>query len=217
MDLFSDRKCDTPLFDLSFFDCFQKRVGHNSGVFQQKKMIKLKYLLIAMGLIIISVPLNAQTEKELRLNIINPGIAWENPIGIKTTIEYNIGIGYNGSYPNLNTMYGELGFQGQIAPFVDIQGRRYYNLDRVESGKRKSKKFLALRYLFYGPRIAGNVRTDENYSMAIGPTWGFKRNYERWTLLGSLGPIYYFDLTGAGNVFPLNFEINFGYRLKGNL
>ncbi len=177
-----------------------------------KKLVFL--ILLLLGIFGLS---NAQTEKELRLNIINPGIAWENPIGKITTIEYNIGIGYNYSYPDLNTIYGEPGFQGQIAPFVDIQGRRYYNLDRVESGKRKSKKFLALRYLFYGPRIAGNVRTDENYSMAIGPTWGFKRNYERWTLLGSLGPTYYFDLTGTGNVFPLNFEINFGYRLKGNL
>jgi hypothetical protein len=162
----------------------------------------------------LSILANAQTEKEVRLNVLNPGIAWENPLGRRTTIEFNIGIGYNGSYPELNTMYGESGFQGQIAPFIDIQGRNYYNLKNVAEKGRKSKKFVALRYLFYGPRIAGNVRTNENYSMAVGPTWGFKRGYEKWTLLGSVGPIYYFDLTGTDGIFPINFEINLGYRLK---
>ncbi|GMQ29959.1 hypothetical protein [Algoriphagus confluentis] len=155
-----------------------------------------------------------QEEKQIRLNVLNPGIAWETPTGKTTTLEINVGIGYNGSYPELNTMFGENGFQGQIAPFLDVQGRKYYNLDKVSSGSRKSKKFVALRYLFYGPRIAGNVRTNENYSMAVGPTWGFKRDYERWTLLGSLGPVYYFDLTGSDGWLPINFEINFGYRLN---
>lgn len=175
----------------------------------------IKKILVALILVVNFNALSfAQTKKEVRLNILNPGIAFENPIGKKTTVEYNFGIGYNGSYPNLNTIYGESGFQGQIAPFVDIQGRNYYNLQKVQEGKRKSGKFVALRYLFYGPRIAGNVRTNENYSMAVGPTWGFKRAYEKWTLLGSVGPIYYFDLTGSDGIFPINFEINLGYRLK---
>lgn len=156
----------------------------------------------------------SQESKEIRLNVLNPGIALENPIGKQTTIEYNFGIGYNYSYPNLNTFFGESGFQGQLAPFVDIQGRNYYNLQKVEEGKRNSRKFVAMRYLFYGPRIAGNVRANENYSMAVGPTWGFKRAYEKWTLLGSVGPIYYFDLTGTDGIFPINFEINLGYRLR---
>lgn len=156
----------------------------------------------------------AQTSKETRLNILNPGIAFENPIGKKTTVEYNFGIGYNYSYPWINTEYGENGFQGQLAPYFDVQARNYFNLQKLEQGKRKSAKFVALRYLFYGPRIAGNVRTNENYSMAVGPTWGFKRSYEKWTLLGSVGPIYYFDLTGSDGIFPFNFEINLGYRLK---
>ena len=34
-----------------------------------------------------------QNKKEVRLNILNPGIAFENPIGKKTTVEYNFGIG----------------------------------------------------------------------------------------------------------------------------
>lgn len=158
--------------------------------------------------------LSAQTQRELRLNIINPGIAWEIPLGQKSSIELNAGIGYNYSYPELNTIYGESGFQGQIAPFVDVQGRHYYNLLKRQEKGKGSGNFLALRYLYYGPRIAGNVRTDQNYSMAVGPTWGIKRHYGKWTFLTSVGPIYYFDLTGAGGIFPLNFELNLGYRIR---
>lgn len=176
-------------------------------------MTKLIYLLAVLFFGTIGINF-AQTEKEVRINLLNPGIAWENPIGKRATVEINVGIGYNGSYPELNTMYGESGFQGQIAPFIDIQGRNYYNLKNVEEKGRKSKKFVALRYLFYGPRIAGNVRTNENYSMAVGPTWGFKRAYEKWTLLGSVGPVYYFDLAGSDGILPIDFEINLGYRLK---
>lgn len=156
----------------------------------------------------------AQTSKELRLNIINPGIAWESPLGKHTSIEINAGIGYNYSYPELNTKSGEGGFQWQIAPFVDVQARNYYNLEKREAKGKKSGNFLALRYLFYGPRIAGNVRANENYSMAVGPTWGIKREYGRWTFLSSVGPVYYFDLTGSSGILPIMFEVNLGYRLK---
>ncbi len=180
-----------------------------SSNYMTKKFYLLVYFLFGLSILA-----NAQTEKEVRINLLNPGIAWENPLGRRTTIEFNIGIGYNGSYPELNTMYGESGFQSQIAPFIDIQGRNYYNLKKVAEKGRKSKKFVALRYLFYGPRIAGNVRTNENYSMAVGPTWGFKRAYEKWTLLGSVGPVYYFDLAGSDGILPIDFEINLGYRLK---
>ena len=53
----------------------------------------------------------AQSEKELRVNLLNPGIAWELPVAKNKTIEFNTGIGYNYSYPELNTMYEEGGFQ----------------------------------------------------------------------------------------------------------
>ena len=85
----------------------------------------------------------AQTSNELRLNILNPGIAWESPIGQRTTLELNAGIGYNFSYPELNTMYGEFGFQGIIAPFVDVQGRSYYNLAKREGNEHRAGNFLA--------------------------------------------------------------------------
>ncbi|MBN7809364.1 hypothetical protein J0A68_00260 [Algoriphagus sp. H41] len=173
-----------------------------------------KFFVAVLGLLLLSPNLYSQQNKELRLNFLNPGIAWESPLGQHTTLELNAGIGYNYSYPELNTMYGESGFQGIIAPFVDVQGRSYYNLDKREGNSHKGGNFLALRYLYYGPRIAGNVRPNENYTMALGPTWGLKREYGRWALLSSVGPIYYFDLTGSSGFWPVNLEFNFGYRLK---
>ena len=174
-------------------------------------MNRFVFLILFLG---IQFSTFGQSKSEIRLNVLNPGIAWESPLGLKTSLEINAGVGYNYSYPELNTIYGDLGFQGQLAPFVDVQGRNYYNLEKRQSQGKASGNFLALRYLYYGPRIAGNVRTNENYSMAIGPTWGLKREYGKWTLLTSVGPIYYFDLTGTGGFLPLNFEFNFGYRLK---
>jgi hypothetical protein len=173
-----------------------------------------KIYIVALYFVFASFSAFAQQSSEFRLNILNPGIAWENPIGARTTLEINAGVGYNYSYPELNNMYGESGFQGIIAPFVDIQGRSYYNLKKREGNEHRGGNFLALRYLYYGPRIAGNVRPNENYTMALGPTWGIKREYGRWTFLSSVGPIYYFDLTGSSGIWPINLEFNFGYRLK---
>jgi hypothetical protein len=46
--------------------------------------------------------------------------------------------------------------------------------------------------------------------MEVGFTWGFKRAYEKWTLLGIVGPMYYFDRTNTDGIFPVNFEVNLG-------
>lgn len=171
-------------------------------------------ILLAVSLCFLVKVVWSQSEKETRINLINPGIALEYPIGKNSTLEFNVGVGYNYSYPNLNTVFGESGFQWQIAPFIDIQRRKYYNFEKRQSNKKSGSNFIALRYLFYGSRLAGNVRTDQNYSMDIGPTWGMKREYGRWTALFSVGPAYYFDLTGAGGFLPIALEFNFGYRLK---
>ncbi|SEG52059.1 hypothetical protein SAMN03080598_04321 [Algoriphagus boritolerans DSM 17298 = JCM 18970] len=82
---------------------------------------------ILFSLILVSSMANGQTQKTTKINFLNPGIAWERPIGKKTTAEINIGVGYNGSYPEL-TDFGINGFQALIAPFLDLQTRYYYNM-----------------------------------------------------------------------------------------
>ena len=173
-----------------------------------------KILILQILSIFLIGNLSAQGEKETRINFLNPGLALEYPIGFKSTIEFNAGIGYNFSYPQLNTMYGENGWQWQLAPFLDVQARNYYNLSKSKEKSRKGANFIAFRYLAYGGRIAGNVRANENHSMAVGPTWGIKRTYGNLTFLTSVGPVYYFDLAGSSDILPFTFEVNLGYKLK---
>lgn len=92
-----------------------------------------KLILLLTGLIVFIGSVFSQTEKTTKINFLNPGIAWERPLGMKTTAELNVGVGYNGSYPEL-TGFGNSGFQTLIAPFVDVQTRYYYNF---EKGKTK--------------------------------------------------------------------------------
>lgn len=158
-----------------------------------------------------------QTQKTTKINFLNPGIAWERPLGKKTTTELNIGVGYNASYPEL-TDFGVSGFQALIAPFLDIQSRYYYNFlkraTKLKSIEGNSANFVAFRGLYTGQRIAGNVYYNENYAISVGPTWGFQRKKANFNTLFSIGPVYYFDLTGTGNWLPLFFELNLGFHLK---
>lgn len=48
---------------------------------------------------------SVSTEKVWRINFINPGAELELPIGEQTTFSTNIGVGFNGAYPEL--VYGE--------------------------------------------------------------------------------------------------------------
>ncbi|SEG50916.1 hypothetical protein SAMN03080598_04268, partial [Algoriphagus boritolerans DSM 17298 = JCM 18970] len=94
----------------------------------------------------------------------------------------------------------------------------YYNFKKRETKLKSiegnSANFLALRGLYTGQRIAGNVYYNENYAISIGPTWGFQRKKENFNTLFSIGPVYYFDLTGTSNWLPIFFELNLGFHLN---
>lgn len=155
-----------------------------------------------------------QTVKTTKLNFLNPGIAWENPIGAKNTLETNAGIGYNGHYRGYS--YSNSGWQVNIAPFFEVTGRHYYNLDKRAAKGRNSAynsgNFISLRTLLIGPKIAGNVRYYNNHLFQIGPMWGFQRSKGKFNVLAGIGPCYYFDFSGGkGKVFPFMVELNLGF------
>ena len=178
-------------------------------------MLKKFSILFFPMIMIVSLAIG-QTQRTTKLNFLNPGIAWERPTGKKTTAELNIGVGYNASYPELSD-FGNSGFQALIAPFVDIQSRYYYNFKKREtklkSVEGNSANFVAFRGLYTGRRIAGNVYYNENYAISVGPTWGFQRKKENFNTVFSIGPVYYFDLTGTSNWLPIFFELNLGFHL----
>jgi len=180
--------------------------------------MRQSYLITLILLTVFSNGLFGQTtEKVLTLNFINPGIDFETPIGQKTTIAINAGIGYGTSYPELSTT--GTGFLYLISPFVDLQTRKYYNLNkRNDLGKNtnmNSGNFYGLRFLSRSKEFKSNFERDNDIDFAIGPTWGLKRTYNRINLIFDIGPIIYWDKASTG-FFPLTFELNLGYILTKN-
>lgn len=151
-----------------------------------------------------------KTEKVWRLNFLNPGVELELPTGGYSAFSTGLGVGYGGSYPDLS--YVGNGFVYIIAPFLDIQQKWFYNLNkRTEKEKtvsNNSGNFVSARLITRGPSIADNVFRTSDFDFAIGPTWGIQRKYGKiFHLLFDIGPQYYFDTNGNGNVFLLCFSL----------
>lgn len=160
---------------------------------------------------------SSKTVNQFRFNFINPAIEVERAIGYKSTISTGIGVGYGGGYPDLTS--GGSGFISIISPFLDVQYKRFLNFEkRAAKGKstmNNSANFVSLRFLTRGESISENVTRTSSYDFAIGPTWGLQRSLgEKFHLLFDIGPVYYFDTQGNGNIFPLIIQLNFGYNFK---
>ena len=156
------------------------------------------------------------TEKVWRINFLNPGAELELPTGDYSTFSTGLGIGYDGGYPDLT--YKDNGLIYIIAPFLDLQQKWFYNLNkRMEKDKtvkNNSGNFVSARFKTKGPSITDNVIRTSDFDFAFGPTWGIQRKYgEKFHLLFDVGPQYYFDTEGNGNIFPLIFQLNLGFDL----
>ncbi|WP_127845872.1 hypothetical protein [Psychroflexus aestuariivivens] len=158
-----------------------------------------------------------KTEQVLRINLINPGVEFEMPTGTFSTFSAGVGVGYGGSYPDLNESSGT-GIIYVIAPFLDLQHKWFYNLnkrlDKDKSIKNNSGNFVSARILTRGHSIKDNIQRTSDFDFVINPTWGFQRSYnEKFHLLFDMGPIYYFDTKGNGSFFPFYFQLNLGFDL----
>lgn len=160
---------------------------------------------------------SVSTEKVWRINFINPGAELELPIGEQTTFSTNIGVGFNGAYPEL--VYGEEnGIIYIIAPFLDFQLKQFYNFKtRDEKGKNisgNSGNFISARITSRGPSISDNVFRKSDVDFAVGPTWGIQRKYGNINFLFDLGPQFYFDIDGNAGFWPLMAQLNIGFNLN---
>ena len=160
------------------------------------------------------------TEKVWRINFLNPGVELELPTGDYSTFSTGIGVGYGGSYPDLTPgiTYGRNGFVYIIAPFIDLQQKWFYNINKRIGKERtvdnNSGNFVSLRFLTRGNSIAENIKRTSDFDFAFGPTWGIQRKYgENFHLLFDVGPQYYMDTEGNGNIFPIMFQLNLGFDL----
>jgi len=156
------------------------------------------------------------TEKVWRVNFLNPGAELELPTGNYSTFSTGLGIGYGGGYPDLT--YGGNGFIYIIAPFLDLQQKWFYNINkRIRKNRtveNNSGNFISARLITRGNSIADNVYRTSDFDFAFGPTWGIQRKYgKKFHLLFDIGPQYYFDTEGNGNIFPIMFQLNLGFDL----
>jgi hypothetical protein len=155
-------------------------------------------------------------EKVWRINFLNPAIELELPTGNNSTFSSALGIGYGGGYPNLTS--GGNGFIYIISPFLDLQQKWFYNFDKRNNKEKtvdnNSGNFISLRFITKGNSIVDNVTRTSDIDFAFGPTWGIQRKYgKNFHLLFDVGPQYYFDTNGNGNVWPIMFQLNLGFDL----
>ncbi len=120
---------------------------------------------------------DVSTEKVWRLNFLNPAIELEIPTGQYSTFSPALGIGFGGGYPDLTS--GGNGFIYIISPFLDVQEKWFYNLNKRENKNRttenNSGNFVSLRFITRGNSIAENVNRTSDFDFAMGPTWCKKR------------------------------------------
>jgi len=178
---------------------------------------------IILGLILLlAISLSGQKKKDLntskvwRVNFLNPAIELEIPTGKNSTFSSSIGIGYNGGYPDIT--YSGNGFKYIISPFLDLQQKWFYSFENRKAKNKKtdnnSGNFVSFRAITKGNSIIENVTRTSNFDFAIGPTWGIQRNYgKHFHLLFDIGPQYYFDTKGNGNIWPISIQLNLGFDL----
>ncbi|WP_347173123.1 hypothetical protein [Polaribacter uvawellassae] len=177
----------------------------------------MKRNLFFLATILFSISIYSQTEKVWRINILNPAIELEIPTGENASLSTALGIGYGGSYPR-TSFGGGTGFRYSINPFLDLQYKRFYNLEKRKnknlSIENNSGNFISARLLIRGNTIKSNFSRTSIYDFSIGPTWGLQRKYgKNFHLLFDVGPIYYFDSNGKGNIFPIMLQLNLGFDL----
>jgi hypothetical protein len=78
-----------------------------------------------------------------------------------------------------------------------------------------SGNFYGIKALARGPDFHANFGRNQALDFSIGPRWGFQRtDSARFYTLFTIGPIYYFDATGAQGIFPLTLELNLGLNRR---
>lgn len=157
------------------------------------------------------------TSSAFRVNLINPGIEYESPVFNHSTVLVNVGIGYGESYPNLTI--NASGWLYSICPFIDVQYRNYYNLNKRLNKQKNinynSGNFWGVRLLTRGKEFDSNFTRTSNIDFAFNPIWGLQRSFGKINFLFDVGVAYYFDNKGNDGISP-TFEFGLGYNFDFN-
>ncbi len=138
----------------------------------------------------------AKPQSYWRLNIINPSLEYEFPIGESAVLSSALGWGYGYSY----SFYDASSISGYIillAPFAEVEYKYLYQLRRRHAEGKKtdgnSSDYFALRVLYRGEETYSNYVRRSSYDLGIGPTWGLQRSLNRLYFVLDVGLFYYFS------------------------
>lgn len=154
-----------------------------------------------------------------RVNMLNPGLSYELPLGHHQTavlyggVNTSFGLGFSSSLGTNAFIYFDPGFGAQY--------RYYYNSSkRTEKGRRtemNSRNYVAPVYsvIFTDGQISENAYLEEENSRpvhTVGAVWGIQRNYKsRFSLDLNLGLGYVF---GKSAFYGSNDQVE--HRTTGN-
>lgn len=176
-------------------------------------MKKISLIILSIVFFIFQGYTQENTSSVFRINIINPGVEYELPVFNQSVVLFNVGIGYCESYPNLTTYSN--GWLYSISPFIDVQYRNYYNLEKRLNKQKNisynSGNFWGVRLLTRGKEFNSNFTRTSNIDFAFSPIWGIQRSYKKINFLFDIGISYYFDDKGNDGISP-TFEIGIGYN-----
>lgn len=181
------------------------------------KIQHLYIIFLSINLLSAQESSDSKTKNVFRVNFVNPSLEYELKTGNNAVISAGAGIGYGGSYRELE-LQGANGLVHIIAPFIDIQQKWFYNRNKRISNDKSveynSGNYISFRGISRFASIAENVTRTDDVDFAIGPTWGLQRSFNKIHFLFDIGPQYYFDSKGNNGFFPLMIQINVGFNLS---
>jgi hypothetical protein len=152
--------------------------------------------------------------KVVRINFLGlAGLNYEEGLGGPFSINLEAGLGFplirDASHSKDGSI--DLTLESIFNPYLNIEGRYYYNIDERKNAGKRTEKFSA-NYVaaFYHYNVYGNVKaTDETqqqllYNMSyIGMWWGMQRNLgcnQRLYFNFSIGPCLRTDWNSHADV-----------------
>ncbi len=167
------------------------------------KTISSLILLLSIGVTAIAQTGKSVENHQLTLNVLLPGIIYEQGLSQNSTIAAEATMGF--AYVESNYLDSGIG----IYPIGRLQYRHYYNFERrLERGKNVSGNtgnYIAPTVAVQGGKaVIGDLDHVSDYFGAIGAVYGLQRTGQKGLQFRfEVGPGYFFD----------EFEGNFGIFL----
>jgi len=170
--------------------------------------MKIKQFLILILLVVLAGNAHAQFGKncelrQVKVNLINPGLEYEMALGVNTTFDIKAGIQV-ALDPLLPDVYEELG----VFPAVASQYRYYYNFEKRQRNRRQiygnSANYIApaVAVFFPGSRTIANENVEGAFGYA-GLVTGIQRSFNSgFNFSVDVGAAYYVGKF-EGGIYPV--------------